>query len=142
MSTRRSTQRGSARNYPRTARLNELVREIVADELERIDDDRLTLLTVVSVSVEPDLRRAAVFYDNLEGPEGDDVALQALGEHRIRLQAAIGRQARIKRTPELSFQPDPSVRSGERIDSILRDIDPPVDTPVQPADGTDTGQGP
>jgi ribosome-binding factor A len=124
MATRRTTGRSTARSYPRTARLNELLREIVADELERIDDDRLMLLTVVSVSVEADLRRAAVFYDNLEGPEGDDLALEALGEHRVRLQAAIGRQARTKRTPELSFQPDPSVRSCERIDSILRDIEP------------------
>ena len=36
----------SQRQYPRTARLNELVREIVADELEKIDDERLELVTV------------------------------------------------------------------------------------------------
>ena len=52
------------------------------------------------------------------------MVLEALGEARRRLQAAIGRQARMKRTPELSFRPDPAVRSGERIDSILRDIEP------------------
>jgi ribosome-binding factor A len=126
MTTRRSTRRGSgtARDYPRTARLNELLREILADELERIDDDRLPLATVVSVEVEPDLRRATVFYDNLDGPEGDEETLEALGEVRVRLQAAIGRQARVKRTPELTFRPDPSVRSGERIDELLRDIEP------------------
>jgi ribosome-binding factor A len=126
MTTRRSTRRGTARDYPRTARLNELVREIIGDELERIDDDRLVHLTVISVAVEADLHRAVVFYDHLDGPAADEVALTALRDHRIRLQAAIGRQARMKRTPELSFQPDPSVRSGERIDSILRDL-PPVD---------------
>jgi ribosome-binding factor A len=128
MTTRRSTRRGTARDYPRTARLNELVREIIGDELERIDDDRLVHLTVISVAVEPDLHRAVVFYDHLDGAEADEVALTALGEHRVRLQAAIGRQARMKRTPELTFQPDPSVRSGERIDSILREL-PPVDEP-------------
>lgn len=124
MSTRRTTRRGTGRDYPRTARLNELLREIVADELERIDDDRLTLLTVISVEVEPDLRHATVFYDHLDGDAGDDDAQEALGEARKRLQAAIARQAHTKRTPELSFRPDPSVRSGERIDSILRDIEP------------------
>jgi ribosome-binding factor A len=131
MTTRRSARRGSgtARDYPRTARLNELLREILADELERIDDDRLPLLTVVSVEVDPDLRRATVFYDNLEGAEGDEVTLAALGEARVRLQAAIGRQARVKRTPELAFRPDPSVRSGERIDELLRDIEPPPGEP-------------
>jgi ribosome-binding factor A len=137
MATRRSTRRGSgsARDYPRTARLNELLREIVADELERIDDERLPLLTIVSVAVEPDLRHATVFYDCLDGAEGDEDALAALGESRKRLQAAIGRQARVKRTPELSFAPDPSVRSGERIDAILRRIEPHEEPE---AGGTDT----
>ena len=122
MSTRRSTRRSTAREYPRTARLNELLREIIAEELERIDDERIPLLTVVSVDVERDLGRATVYYDHLDGD--DDLALEALGEARKRLQAAVGRQARMKRTPELLFRPDPSVRSGERIDSILRDIQP------------------
>jgi hypothetical protein len=49
---------GTARDYPRTARLNHLIHEIVAEELERIDDERLGFLTVVAVEVERDLRRA------------------------------------------------------------------------------------
>lgn len=126
MTSRRSTRgSGAARDFPRTARLNELLREIVADELERIDDERLTLLTVISVVVEPDLRHATVLYDCLDGEDGDEEALEALADVRTRLQAAVGRQARMKRTPELSFRPDPAVRSGERIDAILRDIDEP-----------------
>ena len=35
-----------APQYPRTARLNELLREIVAEELERIDDERLELVAI------------------------------------------------------------------------------------------------
>ena len=115
------------RQYPRTARLNRLVREIVADELELIDDDRLELVTVTAVDVEPDLRHAVVFFDSLRGEAGDDELLAALGEVRPRLQAAVARQARIKRTPELSFRPDAGVREGDKIDSILRDLTPPDD---------------
>ena len=37
---------------------------------------------------------------------------EALAEHRVRLQAAIGRQVRLKRTPQLSFVADPAVSSG------------------------------
>jgi ribosome-binding factor A len=106
-------------DYPRTARLNELVREIVADELERLDDDRLELVTVVAVEVEPDLRHATVF---VAGGTDDDAVLEALGEVRPRLQAAIGRQARFKRTPELAFRPDEVTRSASRIEEILRDL--------------------
>ena len=124
MSTRRR-HGGSARDFPRTARINELLREIVADELERIDDDRLELLTVTGIETEPDLRHARVWYDSLQGEEGDAEVLEALGELRTRLQAAIGRQARLKRVPELQFAPDPAVRSGERIEAVLRDLHRP-----------------
>jgi ribosome-binding factor A len=148
MSQKRTSRRThtTARDYPRTARLNELVREILADELERLDDDRLDLLTIISVVVEPDLRHAVVYYDCLDGEAGDEAAQAALGEARVRLQSAIARQSRTKRTPELSFRPDPSVRSGARIDEILRDIGPPEDEPEEepehgPEDGPDASAG-
>jgi ribosome-binding factor A len=123
VSRRRSS--GTARDYPRTARLNHLVQEIVAEEIERIDDDRLGFLTVVGVDVEPDLRRATIWYTTLAGdepPSDDDPVVEALAEHRARLQSAIGRQARIKRTPELTFEPDEVIRRAERVEAILRDL--------------------
>ena len=127
--TRRSSG-GGGRNYPRTARLNQLVQEIVAEEIERIEDDRLGLFTVVAVDVEADLRHAVVYYSALDagpaaegdGAAGDDPLVEALAEHRGRLQSAIARQARIKRTPELTFRPDTVVRQAERIEEILRDV--------------------
>jgi ribosome-binding factor A len=111
--------------------LNALLREILADELERLDDDRLELLTITSVDIEGDLRRAAVFYDSLQGEDGDEEVLAALAELRGRLQGAIARQARIKRTPELVFAPDPAVRAGARIEALLAEI------PDRGGDGVD-----
>lgn len=112
---RRNTPR-----YPRTARLNELVREIVAEEMERIDDERLELVAITSVAVEGDLRHAVVYFDTL-APDDDEV-LEAFADHRKRLQAAIGRQARLKRTPELAFRADEVVRRAQRIEGILREL--------------------
>ena len=126
MSGKRSRLHGTARDYPRTARLNHLLQEIVADEIERLDDDRLGLFTVVAVDVEPDLRRATVFYTSLPAApaadgESDEVG-EALARHRGRLQAAIGRQAHLKRTPELVFRQDTVIRQAERIEEIMREI--------------------
>ena len=118
----RQRNHGNPRQYPRTARINELLREIVAEEIDHLDDDRLQLLTVTSVSIEGDLRHAVVFFDSIMGEEGDAEILQALGELRWKLQGAIGRQARMKHTPELSFQPDPAIRSGARIGSLLAEL--------------------
>lgn len=112
----------SARPVPRTARLNELLRQIVAEELERIDDERLELVTITDVDVDRELNRAIVRFDSLQGPEGDAPILVALGERRIRLQAAIARQIRARKTPILEFRPDDVIRSAERIERILRDL--------------------
>lgn len=108
----------SQRQYPRTARINELVREILGDTLERLDDDRLELVTITHVHVDPDLRHAVVEFSSLG--EGEDEAKEALAEHRVRLQSAIARQARLKRTPELRFEVDKVIEAGARIDELLR----------------------
>ena len=112
--------RSRSRDYPRTARLNELLREIIAEALERIDDDRLQLVTVISVDVDSDLHRALVYVSTLD-PSTDDEVLEALGELRIRVQGAVARQARLKRVPEVVFRIDEVLRSAERIDDLLRD---------------------
>jgi ribosome-binding factor A len=111
------------------ARVSELVHRILADELERIDDERLDLVTVMSVTVESDLRRATVIVDNPDGPDRDVEMLEGLGEHRRVLQAAVAAQARLKRTPLLSFAPDEVGRAAARIESVLRTI---PEVPGQP----------
>ena len=52
---------GATRGYDRTDRLNELLVRILADEVERIDDDRLGFLTVAGVETDRDLSMARVY---------------------------------------------------------------------------------
>ena len=119
---RRTRTHHTARDYPRTARLNQLFQEILAEELERIDDERLELVTIMSVDCEGDLRHATVYYDTLGGEDDDEMVLEALTQHRHALQSAIGRQARVKRTPELVFKPDAVGRGAARLEEVLREI--------------------
>lgn len=105
--------------YPRSARVNEVLREVLADAIERVADadDRLTLLTVTAVQTEPDLRHATVLFASLE-----DEQRVALDHIRPRLQAAVAHELRLKRTPKLSFQADPAVSTGQRVEDILREL--------------------
>ncbi len=113
--------RGSGgHRFPRSARVGETLREIIAEELVRIDDERLEFVTVTGIEVDNELNRARVFFDSLAGEEGDDEIVAALHDHRARLQSSIGRQIRAKKTPILDFAPDVALRSAERIDDILR----------------------
>jgi len=118
----RTRSHTTARDYPRTARLNQLFQEILAEELEKVDDDRLELVTIMSVDCERDLRHAIVYYDTLGGEDDDELVLEALADHRHVLQGAIGRQARVKRTPELIFKPDAVGRGAARLEEVLREI--------------------
>lgn len=120
---RRSTGKSSntrKHSYPRAARISETVREVIADELVRIDDDRLMLVTVTSVEVDAEMNRGIVYYDSLQGAEGDEQILKVLGEYRKRLQSAIATQVHARRTPILEFRPDEGIRAAERIDEVLR----------------------
>jgi ribosome-binding factor A len=119
----------SPRKYPRTARLNESLLEVLADELERLSDPRLELVTITGVDVARDLSRARVFYSTL-GAETTDASGRAAADAPAGLRAAaphlravIGRQLRIRQVPTLAFEADPGILAGQRIDEILRGIE-------------------
>jgi len=129
------TRHGTHRRYPRTARVNEVVREVLGDELERLNDPRLGLVTITGVEVSPDLRQATVYYSALgrAGGRGGGVAVQQAPEQREsthaaltaaapHLRAELGRQVRLKYLPHLEFREDPSIDAGNRIDEILREL--------------------
>ena len=113
--------RGGGHKYPRSARVGETLREIIAEELVRIDDEQLEFVTVTGIEVDEELNRAHVYFDSLAGEQGDEAIIEALGGHRKRLQTAIATQIRAKKTPILDFRPDIALRSAERIDDILRE---------------------
>lgn len=148
MSRPRRPAAPSTHRYPRTARLSESLREVIAEELTRIDDERLDLVTVTAIDVDPEMNRAIVFYDSLLGEDGDGQILEALNSHRVRMQASVGRQLRAKKTPILSFRPDDVIRSAEQIERILQANEtlparpPELDDPDgDPDDGLDDERG-
>lgn len=114
-----------SRRYPRTARLGALLREIVAEELEKIADQveagsgqgELGILTVTAVDAASDLGSATVYLASMS-----EATAELLEVHRGRLQAAIARQVKLKRTPQLRFKADPAIASGLRIEQLLHEI--------------------
>ena len=139
MSSRRHDNRGAA-PYARSLRVNQVIRQVLAEELERLADadDRLELVTVTGVEVDSDLRHAMVYLSSLN--EG---SREALGERRVHLQRLLGRQVRMKRTPLLTFEVDPAVEAGGRVEDVLRRLrdSRPADTATPTGTGTGTGTG-
>ncbi|HEU4750799.1 MAG TPA: 30S ribosome-binding factor RbfA [Acidimicrobiia bacterium] len=116
-------------SYPRARRVNAIVHEVVAEEIERLTDPRLAMVTVTAVSVAPDMRRATVFFSSFDLSQLAE-AQAGLRAAAPRLRLAIGREVRIKFTPVLEFVPDQGVLQGEKIEALLRELTSDKDEPT------------
>lgn len=122
-----SAHRGQGRvyAYPRAVRVAEVVREVIAEELERLSDPRLELVTLSGVEVSPDLHHARAFYSVLteDDPEEERAgAAAALRAAAPRLRGTLGKQVRLKYLPEVEFVEDPALVEGRRIEEIIRNL--------------------
>ena len=112
----------------RTARVGELIRRIIAESMEQLDDDRLSMVSVTGVDVDRDLHRAVVWFTSLGDTEEGDAAIAGVfEEHASGLRRTVGDQTRLRRTPELVFRPDAALRSAERIERLLDGMDGAAD---------------
>jgi ribosome-binding factor A len=107
----------------RTLRIGETFKEVLGELLQRnVKDPRIGFMTITSVRVTPDLSKAHVYYTVL----GDDKALHdtALGLSSAApwLRSEVGKQMRLRTTPQLVFHLDDSYEQGLRVDRLLDEI--------------------
>jgi ribosome-binding factor A len=106
----------------RTRKVESQLHEIVSEEVAALSDPRIKgLVTITGVRVSPDLAQATVFYSVLAGEDAQE-AHEGLQSAAGRIQGAVGHQTRLKRTPRLSFEPDPVVEQASRIEAALREV--------------------
>jgi ribosome-binding factor A len=106
----------------RTRKVESQLKEIVGEEVGTLSDPRIQgLVTITGVRVSPDLAHATVFYSVLSN-EDVEGAREGLQSAAGRIQAVVGAQTRLKRTPRLHFEPDPVVENVGRIEAALKDI--------------------
>lgn len=104
----------------RMRRVNEVMREVIGDSISsELEDPRIGFVTVTAVETSPDLRSARVFVSVLGDETARSRTLAALASAHGVLQAAIGRELRMKRTPTLSFHYDESLERGARLSRLL-----------------------
>ncbi len=116
----RNDHRGKPKGgYQRTLRVNQVLRQVLAEAIERLRDadDRLSMVTITDVEIAQDLSTAKVFFDSLS----EDQAA-ALEERRLQLQRAVANEVTLKRTPKLTFAQDPAIVAGSRIEELLRGL--------------------
>ncbi len=106
-------------------RVNEAVREVVSAHIAGdLKDPRIGFVTVTGVDTSPDLRHARVYVSVLGSEVEREEALDGLTSARGFLQAQVGAELRMKRTPTLEFLHDPSIDHGMKIERLLSDVIP------------------
>lgn len=107
----------------RMRKVNELVREIVAEAVLDLKDPRIGFLTITGAETSPDLRHAIVFYSVLGTDEEKRGTAAALASSTPRLQREIGSQSKLRYTPKLEFRVDTAIDEGIKISQMLKDME-------------------
>jgi ribosome-binding factor A len=108
----------------RMRRVNESVRQVLSEALLELKDPRIGFVTVTAVETSPDLRQARVFVSVLGSERKRRDTLRGLEAAHGVLQARLAHELRMKRTPQLTFEYDPSVERGVRMTQLIDELAP------------------
>src|SRR5215471_2650038 len=111
----------------RMRRVNEAVRHVLAQALPELKDPRIGLVTVTGVETAPDLHHATVYVSVLGSSRKRKATLLGLEAAHGVLQSRIARELRMKRTPQLTFEYDPTVERGVRMTRLIDELAPDDD---------------
>lgn len=125
----------------RTAKAGELIRRVIASELEYIEDERLELVSLTGVDVDRDLHKAVIYFTTFDR-DGDPEIDEAFEEYRGLLRHAVSQGTQLRRAPELEFRSDSTLRSAARIEEILRqEAERPPVPDLDSGDASEAGDG-
>jgi ribosome-binding factor A len=105
-------------------RVNEAVRQVLSETVGELKDPRIGFVTVTGVETAPDLRHARVFVSVLGSDRQRERTLAGLAAAHGVLQARIASELRLKRTPQLTFEYDPTVDRGLRVSQLIDELVP------------------
>jgi ribosome-binding factor A len=106
----------------RMRRVNESLRELLSEAVLELKDPRIGFVTITGVATSPDLRNARVFVSVLGSEKKREATLAGLSAAHGVLQARLARELRMKRTPQLAFEYDPSVERGVRMSKLIDEL--------------------
>ncbi len=104
----------------RMRRIDHAIREVIGDAVAvDIKDPRVGFVTVTDVSTSPDLTQARVYVSVLGDATQREESMAGLQSAHGFLQARLGSQLRLKRTPTLTFVYDETTDRALRIDALI-----------------------
>jgi ribosome-binding factor A len=103
-------------------RVQKLARQVLGEELLNLKDPRIGFATVTTVRVSADLRHARVFVSVMGSVTEKEETMVALRKAAPHLRRELGRQVRLKYSPELKFELDEGPEVAERMEEIFKQL--------------------
>ena len=104
--------------------MNEAIRQVLSDALPALKDPRIGFVTVTGVEATRDFAQATVYVSVFGSEEEQEKTLEGLQAAHGVLQAQVARALKLRRTPVLSFQYDPTVERGVRLGKLIDELAP------------------
>ncbi|HEY3106314.1 MAG TPA: 30S ribosome-binding factor RbfA [Gaiellaceae bacterium] len=104
--------------------MNEALREVLSESIGSLKDPRIGFVTVTGVKTSPDLRHATVYVSVLGSAKKRDATIAGLQSSHGVLQGRINSELRLKRTPQLTFEYDPTIERGVRLSRLIDELAP------------------
>lgn len=109
----------------RVFKVAERVRELIAEELQRVADPRFHLVTITSAVVSPDLRHVKIYWMATGDAERHSEVSEAFeGAHGM-FKRTLGRALGTKFVPEIRFYYDDTLDASDEVDRLLAKIRTP-----------------
>ena len=108
----------------RLRRVNETLREVLSEGIAQLKAPRIGFVTVTGVEASPDLRHATVYVSVLGSERRRKRTLAGLASSHGVLQERVNRELHLKRTPQLTFEYDPTVERGVRLSKLIDELAP------------------
>ncbi|ASV65914.1 30S ribosome-binding factor RbfA [Cytobacillus sp. FSL W7-1323] len=107
----------------RSNRVGEQMKKELGEIIGRkIKDPRVGFVTVTDVHVTGDLQQATVYISVLGNEEQREDTLRGLAKAKGFIRSEIGQRIRLRKTPEITFEFDESIDYGNRIETLLHQI--------------------
>ena len=110
----------------RLGRLSEEIkREVSSILLRDVKDPRLGMISITDVNVSRDLSWAKVYFSLLGTEEERETTLEGLNRAKGFVRTELSKRLRVRHTPEIIFQFDPSLEQGAKMDALLKTLQVP-----------------
>ncbi|MGP4075643.1 30S ribosome-binding factor RbfA [Halobacillus sp. K22] len=110
-------------NDLRANRVGEQMKKELSDIIgKKIKDPRVGFVTVTEVKVTGDLQQAKIYISVLGDEKQKHDTLVGLAKAKGFIRSEIGQRIRLRKTPEIMFEFDEAIERGNRIETILRDL--------------------